>query len=392
MKPASRTQARAQAARLEATRVPSPAPVPLGAVPVPTPWAHRIVPHARPWIGPDEEEAALRVLRSARLAPGGEAARLEGLVARMAGGADAVALSSGTTALTLALLSVGVAPGERVAIPSYTCAAVLHGVRAAQAIPLLCDVDPATLALDPDDLRRHAAAGVRAVVLVHPFGLPVPVDPYRAPGTIVVEDCAQSPGARLGTVPVGSCGDAAVFSFAPTKLLTCGGPGGALASSDPSIVRTARDRAGHDEKDDDRPHQNALMGDLHAAIAAAQIGRASEIVARRRRIARLYDAAFAPHRPLVPRLAPGAQPVFHRYLLAPPGGAPAALQALNGRGILARAPVFRPLHRLVPGSPPCPGSDEAQARWISLPLSPVLRDEEVERVIDEVKTWLSRRS
>lgn len=365
---------------------------PLAAVPSTTPVPHRVVPHARPWIGPDEEAAALRVLRSARLAPGGEAARLEGLVARMAGGADAVALSSGTTALTLALLSVGVAPGERVAIPSYTCAAVLHAVRAAQAIPVLCDVDPATLALDPDDLRRRAATGVRAVVLVHPFGLPVPVDPYRDTGRLVVEDCAQSPGARLGTVPVGSCGDAAVFSFAPTKLLTCGGPGGALASSDPAIVRTARDRAGHDEKDDDRPHQNALMGDLHAAVAAAQIGRASEIVARRRRIARLYDAAFAPYGPLLPRLAPGAQPVFHRYLLAPPGGAPAALQALNARGVLARAPVFRPLHRLVPGSPPCPGSDEAQARWISLPLSPVLRDDEVERVIDEVKTWLSQRS
>jgi dTDP-4-amino-4,6-dideoxygalactose transaminase len=385
VRPASRIRARAPETRSEAT------PPTLAAVPAPQPLAHRIVPHARPFIGPDEEEAALRVLRSARLSPGAEAARLEGLVARMAGGADAVALSSGTTALTLALLSVGVAPGERVAIPSYTCAAVLHAVRAAQAIPLLCDVDPATLALDPDDLRRRAT-GVRAVVLVHPFGLPVPVDPYRAPGTRLVEDCAQSPGARLGTVPVGSGGDAAVFSFAPTKLFTCGGPGGALASSDPAIVRAARDRAGHDEKDDDRPHQNALMGDLHAAVAAAQIGRATEIVARRRRIARLYDAAFAAHRPLVPRLAPGAQPVFQRYLLAAPGGAPAALQALNARGILARAPVFRPLHQMVPGSPSCPGSDEAQARWISLPLSPVLRDDEVERVIDEVKTWLSRRS
>jgi dTDP-4-amino-4,6-dideoxygalactose transaminase len=359
----------------------------------PDPGPRRVVPHARPWIGADEEEAALRVLRSGRLAPGAEAARLEGLVARMAGGADAVALSSGTTALTLALQSLGVQPGERVAIPAYTCAALLHAVRASGAVPLLCDNDPATLALDPDDVRRRAgSSGVRAVVVVHPFGLPVPIDPYRAPGTLVLEDCAQSPGARLAARPVGSFGDAAVFSFAPTKVLTCGGPGGALASGDPAVVRAARDRAGHDEKEDDRPHQNALMGDLHAAVAAAQIGRASDIVARRRRVARLYDAAFAAHRILVPRAAPGAQPVFHRYLVAPPGGAAAALQALQARGIQARPPVFRPLHRLVAGSPPCPGADEAQARWVSLPFSPVLREDEASRVADEVNAWLSQRS
>ena len=377
-------------ARRPAPRTPGIAPVPAAVAPDPGP--RRVVPHARPWIGADEEEAALRVLRSARLAPGAEAARLEGLVARLAGCADAVALSSGTTALTLALHALGVRPGERVAIPSFTCAAVLHAVRAAQATPLLCDVDPATLALDADDLRRRAGpSGVRAVIVVHPFGHPVPLGPYRAPGTLLLEDCAQSPGARLGTAPVGSSGDAAVFSFGPTKLLSCGGPGGAIASGDPAIVRAARDRAGHDEKDDDRPHLNALMGDLHAAVAASQIGRASDIVARRRRIARLYDAAFAAHRLIVPRPAAGAQPVYTRYLLAPPGGAAEALKALTARGVLARAPVFRPLHRLVSGSSPCPGADEAQARWISLPLSPVLREDEVARVIDEVKAWLSQR-
>jgi dTDP-4-amino-4,6-dideoxygalactose transaminase len=367
------------------------APRPFPALSLPGP--HRVVPHARPWIGADEEEAALRVLRSARLAPGAEAARLEGLVARMAGGADAVALSSGTTALTLALLALGVKRGDRVAIPAYTCAAVLHAVRAAGGAPLLCDIDPSSLALDADDLRRRAGAGgVRAVVVVHPFGLPVPVEPYRTAGTILIEDCAQSPGARLGTAPVGSWGDAAVFSFAPTKPFTGGGPGGAIAARDPAIVRAVRDLAGHDEKEDDRAHQNALMGDLHAAIAAAQIGRAGDIVARRRHIVRRYAAAFAAHRLPAPREAAGAQPVFHRYLVALRGGAAAAIQALQARGIQARPPVFRPLHRLVPGSPPCPGADEAQARWVSLPLSPVLRDDETERVIDEVHAWLSRRS
>ena len=351
------------------------------------------VPHARPAIGPDEQEAALRVLRSARLAPGSEAARLEGFLSRLAGAADAVALQSGTLSLTLALRALDAGPGARVAIPSYGCAALLHAVHAAGCVPVLADVDPDTLALDPEGLERRAGTqGIRAIVVVHPFGMPVPVDPYRAPGRLLIEDCAQSPGARLALRPVGSAGDAAVFSFGPTKLITCGGPGGGLASGDPAIVRAARDLAGHDEKEDAPPHRcNGLMGDLHAAVAAAQIGRLQEIVARRRAIAERYDAAFgvAAGRP---RLHGSARPVFHRYLLAAPARATAFIDALVHRGIQARRPVHRPLHRLVAGSPACPGADEAHARWVSLPLSAAFTEAEVDRVIDEVQGCLSSRS
>lgn len=350
------------------------------------------VPHARPAIGPDEQEAALRVLRSARLAPGSEAARLEGLLSRLSGGADAVALQSGTLSLTLALRALGAGAGARVAVPAYGCAALLHAVHAAGCVPVFADVDPDTLALDPDGLARRAGPqGIRAVIVVHPFGMPVPVDPYRAPGRLLIEDCAQSPGARLALRPVGSSGDAAVFSFGPTKLITCGGPGGGLASGDPAIVRAARDLAGHDEKEDAAPRFNGLMGDLHAAIAAAQIGRLQEIVARRRAVAERYDAAFgaAAGRP---RLLSGARPVFHRYLLAAPARATAFIDLLVARGIQARRPVHRPLHRLVAGSPACPGADEAHGRWVSLPLSAVFTEAEVDRVIGEVQECLSSRS
>jgi len=366
-------------------RTPAPADASIGR-------ASGFVPHARPAIGTDEEEAALRVLRSARLAPGSEAARLEGLLSRLAGAADAVALQSGTLSLTLALRALRAGPGDRVAIPAYGCAALLHAVHAAGCVPVIADIDPDTLALDPDSLRRRADPhGLRAVVVVHPFGMPVPVEPYRAAGRIVIEDCAQSPGARLGLSPVGSFGDAAVFSFGPTKLLTCGGPGGGIASGDPAIVRAARDLARHDEKEDAAPRLNGLMGDLHAAIAAAQIGRLHEIVARRRAIAERYDAAFG-DLALRPRLAGGARPVFHRYLLSVPARASALIDLLGRRGLQARTPVHRPLHRLVAGYTPCPGADEAHARWVSLPLSAAFTETEVDRVIGEVQACLSPRS
>ncbi|HET8945771.1 MAG TPA: DegT/DnrJ/EryC1/StrS family aminotransferase [Candidatus Polarisedimenticolia bacterium] len=350
-----------------------------------------VVPHTRPFLGVDEEEAALRVIRSARLAPGAEAARLEGLLSRLAGSADAVALNSGTTALTLALRALGVPEGAGVVVPSWTCAALLHAVAGAGARPIVCDVDPDTLALDPDRLRRGPAAAARAVIVVHPFGLPVPVEPYRADGRVVIEDCAQSPGARLQGRPVGAAGAASVFSFGPTKLLTCGGPGGGLASGDPSIVRTARDLAGHDEKEDARPRLNGLMGDLHAAVASAQIGRLGVVVTRRRAIVERYDAAFQGIGSR-PRLHPTAQPVFYRYLLGLPARAGQVIDRLRKAGIQARFPVHRPLHRLVAGSGPCPGADEAQGRWISLPLAAAFSSAEVDRVIDEVTACLSSRS
>jgi dTDP-4-amino-4,6-dideoxygalactose transaminase len=367
------------------------------------PEARRVVPHSRPWLGADEEEAALRVLRRARLAPGAEAARLEGLVARLAGAADAVAVGSGTLALTLALEGLGVRKDDQVAVPAYGCAALLHAVLAMGASPLVCDIDPDTLALDPDDVRRRATARLAALVLVHPFGWPVGIEPYRALGLAIVEDCAQSPGASVGRLPVGARGDAAIFSFGPTKPVTCGGPGGALAAPVARLVREARERVTHDEREDAQPRLNGLMGDLHAAIATAQIGRLPEIVARRRAIADRYDRALGGLPIEKPHPAEGGHTVHHRYLFrlhdrpatrdlrAAPSQAAATIAALQSAGVMARPPVFRPLHALLPGADPCPGADEAHARWISLPLSPAFTEPEIDYVVDQVRACLSRR-
>jgi dTDP-4-amino-4,6-dideoxygalactose transaminase len=350
---------------------------------VPAPGSNG-VPHARPSLGREEEAAALRVLRSGRLAPGKEAARLETLVARMAGAADALAVSSGTMSLTLALRALGLRPRDAVAVPSYTCMALLHAVRAVPARPLVCDVDPETLCLDPQDLRRRAGRTLRAVVVVHPFGHPAEAEDCRVAGAHLVEDCAQSPGAVLRGAPVGARGDAAVFSFAPTKLVTCGGPGGALASSSARLVARARDLAEHDEKDDATPRLNGLMGDLHAAIAAAQIERIGDLVARRSAIASLYDAAFEDRGWARPRMPAGARCVSYRYLLRIPRGASRLLDGLQASGIMARRPVFRPLHELCHGTRRCPGAKAAHLQWISLPLFSSMSDGDVEQVISAV--------
>jgi dTDP-4-amino-4,6-dideoxygalactose transaminase len=340
------------------------------------------IAHGSPCLGPEEEAAALGVLRSGRLAPGPEAARLEALVARLAGGADAVALASGTLALTLALRALGIRAGERVAIPAYACAALLHAVRDAGAEPLLCDIEPRGLAIDPEDLARRDGPA-RAVVLVHPFGMPARPEPFRSRGFLVIEDCAQAIGAADRNLPVGARGDAAVFSFGPTKLITCGGHGGALSSPSATLVRTARDLAGHDEKETDRRRVNGLLGDLHAAIACRQVDRLRAFLARRAAIAARYDAAFAGLPVTRPPGAPDTRPAFGRYLLRVPDVAP-ILATLNAAGIEARRPVHRPLHVLTGTAGRYPITDEAHATLVSLPVHPSLTDTDVERVIQGV--------
>ena len=342
-----------------------------------------IVPHARPCLGPDEEAAALRVLRSGRLAPGAEAARLEGLLARLSETADAVALSSGTVALTLALRALGIGERDLVALPSFACAALLHAVRAAGAQPLICDIHPETLALDPASIERRAPRPPAAVVVVHPFGMPAPLEAYRARGLTVIEDCAQALGACDRRRPVGGRGDAAIFSFAPTKVVTCGGPGGALVSPRASVVSLARDLATHDERPTDRARANALMGDLSAAIAAVQLGRLGEFRDRRAAIARRYDNAFPGAGARPPQRPPDTEPLTFRYLLRLPD-AGGLIAALGRRGITARRPVHQPLHRLVGSPDPFPGTDAAYRELVSLPMSPALTDEEIDKVIEEV--------
>ncbi len=346
-----------------------------------------LIPHSRPCLGTEERQAADRVLSSGRLAPGAEAARLEGYLVRLTDAADALAVSSGTMALTLALRALGLGPRDEVAIPSYACAALLHAVHAAEAKPLLADIDPHTLALDPEDLARRHSGRLCAAVIVHPFGLPAPPEPFRARGLMVIEDCAQAIGAADGDRPVGSRSEAAIFSFSPTKIITCGGPGGALTSPQGALIRRARDLAIHDEREDVRSRVNGLMGDLHAAIAGVQVGRLREFRARRDVIAARYDEAFRSSGLERVTALPSTRPIVYRYIVRT-SDAMSLINRLEERGITARRPVFSPLHRMAAASGEFPGTEEAHRTLVSLPIYPALSDEEVETIIEEVHECL----
>jgi len=336
-----------------------------------------MIPHSRPTIGEDDAERVARVVRGGQLAQGPEVAGLERELAQRLGVADAAAVSSGSAALELALRALDVGAGHEVIIPTYACDAVYHAVARCGAIPVLADADPETLGLSAADAARRRTARTRAVIVVHPFGLAVDLADFQELGVALVEDCAQTLGATLGGRPVGARGGLAVCSFYATKLLTTG-EGGAVAGP-AELVARARDARDYDERTDLTPRFNYKMTDMQAALGRSQLARLDAFIARRRALAARYRAALArATRCRVPADA-GERHVYHRFVVTLERPLDAVLSHLERRGVTARRPVFRPIHRAL-GLSGYPVAERLWAQCLSLPCYPLLTDGEADTV------------
>ena len=345
-----------------------------------------MIPHSRPHVCEDDAEAVARVVRQGQLAQGPEVEAFEREVAARVGVAAAAAVSSGTAALELALRALDVGPGAHVIVPSYTCDALHHAVTRCGARPVLADADGATLTMSAIDAKRRLRATTRALIVPHAFGLAVDLDPFERLGVPIVEDCAQALGARVGARAAGSLGRLAVCSFYATKLVATGEGGMVLGPAD--LVARVRDAHDYDEREDLVPRSNAKLTDMQAALGRSQLRRLDAFVARRRGIAAEYRRRLAPLRCRVPAEAGDAH-VYHRFVVEVDGDVPSVLKAFSDRGVTARRPVFRPLHRALGLS----GYAETERLWstcVSVPCYPALTDDEVETVAGALVDVLGR--
>lgn len=335
------------------------------------------IPHSRPSLGRGERKAAAEVVASGMLAQGREVGGFEREIAAVLERRRAVAVSSGTAALHLALVALGLRAGDRVAVPSFACAALLHAVALAGATPRLVDVDPYTFNMDPDDLRRKRGGRVRAVVLPHMFGLPADIDAVLSLGVPVIEDCALSLGARSRGRTVGGLGKLSVLSFYATKMITTG-EGGMVAGDSARLLRDLEDRRSYDGRRCYRDRYNYKMTDLQAAIGRVQLGRLENFIRARRRLASLYRRSLEGGPWELP--VSSEEHVYYRFVLRT-RFPDRLITALERRGIEARRPVFRPLHRqLGLGRDGFPGAEEAYRHAVSLPIYPALTASEAKRV------------
>ncbi len=335
-----------------------------------------MIRHGRPTVAEEDAAAVARVVRSGALAQGPEVAAFEAAVAERLGVEAGAAVASGSAALELALRTLGVGPGDDVLIPTFACDALYHAVTRCGARPVLVDADPATLSLCPGDARRRLTARTRAVIVPHAFGLAAPLGPWLALGPPVVEDCAQALGAVRDGRPVGSRGAAAVCSFGATKMVTTGE--GGLVGGGAGLVARVREARDYDERVDLAPRFNYKLTDIQAALGRSQLARLDAFVARRRVIADRYRRRLAGLPVRLPAEAGDAH-VYHRFVVEVDRPLQAVIAALERRGVSARRPVFRPLHRAL-GLDGYPEADRLWARALSLPCYPALTDAEVDQV------------
>jgi dTDP-4-amino-4,6-dideoxygalactose transaminase len=300
-----------------------------------------------------------------------------------------VGVANGTDAITIALRALGVRPGDEVIVPAFTFYATAEAVATAGAVPVFCDIDPATRNVTPETVSAVMTPRVRAIVAVDLFGAPAPVPALRALGLPVLEDAAQAAGAMLGGLKAGALGDVATFSFYPSKNLGCFGDGGAIATHDDEIAelaRTLRFHGSRDKRSFEYVGYNSRLDELQAAVLRILLPELDGWAAGRRAAATAYAAAGLGEHVGLPTVPNGSEPAWHLYVVTHPE-ADRLLAALNERGVQARAYYRTPLHRqpaMAPftlATPPLSATDEIARTNIALPMSPVLDELQAQEVV-----------
>lgn len=335
-----------------------------------------MIPHSRPLIGIEESEAVSNVLESGWLGGGGPAAVQFGSeVASVLGRADAVAVSSGTVALEIALRLV-IRPNDRVAIPSLACAAVERAVSRAGARPVPIDADPDDLSLPKGFLAGLDSC--EAAILVHQFGLPAQASLDIAECPVpVIEDATTAIGGSLSFGRVGSFGSLVVCSFAATKML-CAAEAGIIAG-EREVIDAARLWTDPESVlPSGLPVPNAKLPDIAAAVGRAQLPKLPRFLARRAQIAQHYDSALGGLADRVLRPGDGSAGTWWRYLIrVEPERVPAIVATARERNVMFACPV---MPRADGGAAQLPIARLLQRSLVSVPIYPALTDTEVEAV------------
>jgi perosamine synthetase len=256
------------------------------------------IPLSAPDITQAEIDAVTAVLRSPHLCFGPELTAFEIALARYHSVDHAVAVSSGTAGLHLALIALGIGEGDEVIVPSFAFVAVANTVRQVRAVPVFAEIDALTLNLEPASVERAISPRTRAILVVHTFGVPAQMDALQAiagnHGLALIEDACEAIGAEFDGGRVGSFGEMAVLGFYPNKQITTG-EGGAMLCRDASHAARLRSlrnqgRSGTEWHDHAEPGFNYRLSDLACALGRVQLGRIDEILALRAQAAARYDA------------------------------------------------------------------------------------------------------
>jgi perosamine synthetase len=348
------------------------------------------IPVAKPILGRRERRAVDRVLRSGGLAQGPKVAEFEKDFSRLVQDRECVAVNSGTSALHLALLSLGIGPGDEVIVPSFTFAATANSVALVGAIPVFVDIDPDTFNIDPRLIELAITSKTKAIQVVHLYGLPANMKLISAIASrynlLVIEDAAQAHLASIDGQPVGTFGDAAAFSFYPTKNMTSG-EGGMIVLKNESHARSCRlyRNQGMEQR-----YQNEVVGfnlrmtDIHAAIGIEQLKNLIKWTDKRIENARFLNTKI--EKVKTPSTPIGFKHVFHQYTVRIESNRDKFSEILTGLGIGNSVYYPTQVHRLPSFSLSLdlPHTEKATFQALSLPVHPSLSKRDLNRITDAV--------
>jgi dTDP-4-amino-4,6-dideoxygalactose transaminase len=347
------------------------------------------------------DDAIARVLANGRYILGDETMAFEREFADYVGVDFAVGVGSGTEAIHLALRACGIGPGDEVITVSHTAVATVAAIEMTGASPVLVDIDPITYTIDPKAVEAVLSPRTKAIVPVHLYGHPADMDAIlsiaAAAKIKVIEDCAQAHGARYRGTRVGAMGDAACFSFYPTKNLGAIGDGGAVVTKDGDILRNLkllREYGWAQRYISQIPGINSRLDEMQAAILRVKLRHLDQDNARRAHLAANYDSALGQCGLVLPHRSPDVSHVFHLYVVRP-SERDVLQQHLKDAGIGTLVHYPQPIH-LQPAyhgrlrlSPSMRETERASLEVLSLPMYPELQDAEQQRVVRAIRDFAS---
>ena len=376
----------------------------------------REIPLSAPDVTEAEIEAVIAVLRTSRLSLGPKLREFETAMATYIGAAHAVGVSSGTAGLHLALLALGIGPGDEVIVPSFTFVAVANAVRYVGAEPVFADIDGETLNLDPGSVEAAMTPRTRAMIVVHTFGrpanLPALMEIAGRHRLSVIEDACEAIGAEIGGQRVGSFGDAGVFAFYPNKQITTG-EGGMVVTRREDVARRVAALRNHGRYESgqagggESPESsdawfehmelgfNYRLSEMQCALGVAQMARIDEILARREAVARRYCELLEGCENLaLPATDVAGQRLswFVFVIRVAETNRDRVRQELAAAGI-ATGRYFAPIH-LQPAygawrdRARLPVTESIAARTLALPFFNRITDEQIERVCEVLRRAL----
>lgn len=353
----------------------------------------KTITHSKPCISSEDIESVSKQVALGMHATGSKTKEFEEKICEFVGTKYAKATSSGTTALHLALLSLGIQKKDEVIIPSYVCQSLLNAINYTKAKPILADIQDNFIEkgfnISYETIKPLITEKTKAIILPHLFGIPADIEKIKSLNIPIIEDCAQSLGAEYNGKKVGSIGDIGVFSFYATKVISTG-QGGMITTNSKKIFEKIKDLTIYDKKENYTLGYNYSLTDIQSALGLSQLKKLTRFIDKRKQIAQRYNEAFKNTNLKIPFYPEGTFAFRYVIQLENENQRKLLQEKLKQKNIIAEQPIFKPLHQYLElNKNNFPNTELAHNTTLSLPCYPALTNEEVKRVVKSVLEFLN---